>query len=204
VGNPEKEPLCTVKELLVFGVICVVYSSVLFSVDPEWVAWAAPLVFGGALCATDPPPASAHLGSPHDVFPVAYLYNVLALLCLVLLTSPWFGIGGTPTGCHGSVPKQRFRLLQRYEVLLTSKFRFSPGRWTLKQLGARILHHVATTRHSEERVAALCCRPCFKGSRDKMSGRSLTSAGRNASPVVQGSSRKANLRIPSTSLRKAW
>lgn len=33
--NPEKEPLCTVKELLVFAVICAVYSSILFSMDPE-------------------------------------------------------------------------------------------------------------------------------------------------------------------------
>ena len=71
MADPGKEPLCTVKELLVFGVICVVYSSILFSLDPEWVGWAAPLVFGGAFYAADPPPASAHLSSPRHVFPAA-------------------------------------------------------------------------------------------------------------------------------------
>jgi hypothetical protein len=86
MGDPAKEPLCTVKELLVFGVFCVVYSSILFSLDPEWVGWAAPLVFGGALYAADPPPASAHLGSPGDVFPMAYLCGVLSLFGIVLLT----------------------------------------------------------------------------------------------------------------------
>ncbi len=86
MGDPEKEPLCTVKELLVFGVFCVVYSSILFSLDPEWVGWAAPLVFGGALYAADPPPASAHLDSPQHVFPTAYLCYALSLLGIVLLT----------------------------------------------------------------------------------------------------------------------
>ena len=86
MGNSEKEPLCTVKELLAFGVFCVVYSSILFSLDPEWVGWAAPLVFGGALYAADPPPASAHLDSPPHVFPTAYLCYVLSLLGIVLLT----------------------------------------------------------------------------------------------------------------------
>jgi len=86
MGNPEKEPLCTVKELLVFGVFCVVYSSILFSLDPEWVGWAAPLVFGGALYAADPPPASAHLDSPQHVFPTAYLCYVISLFGIVLLT----------------------------------------------------------------------------------------------------------------------
>ncbi|MFZ0796480.1 MAG: hypothetical protein WCA13_10500 [Terriglobales bacterium] len=86
MGNPEREPLCTVKELLVFGVICIVYGSILFSLDPEWVGWAAPLAFGGAFYAADPPPASAHLGSPSDVFPMAYLCDVLSLFGIVLLT----------------------------------------------------------------------------------------------------------------------
>ncbi len=82
----EKEPLCTVKELLAFGVICVVYSSILFSLDPEWVGWAAPLAFGGSLYAADPPPASALRGSPGDVFLMAYLCDVLSLFGIVLLT----------------------------------------------------------------------------------------------------------------------
>jgi len=89
MGNPEKEPLCTVKELLVFAVICIVYSSILFSMDSEWVAWAAPLAFGGALYAADPPPASAHLGSPGNVLLAAYLCDVLSLFGIVLLTLVW-------------------------------------------------------------------------------------------------------------------
>jgi len=86
MGDPEKEPVCTVKELLVFGVFCVVYSSILFSLDPEWVGWAAPLVFGGALYAADPPPASAHLDLPQHVLPTAYLCYVMSLFGIVLLT----------------------------------------------------------------------------------------------------------------------
>lgn len=85
MGNPEKDPLCTVKEVLVFGLICVVYSSILFSLNPEWVGWAAPLVFGGALYAAEPPPASAHLGSPADVLVMAYLFGLLSLFAIVLL-----------------------------------------------------------------------------------------------------------------------
>lgn len=86
MADPEKEPLCTVKELLVFAVVCVVYSSILFSLDPEWVGWAAPLAFGGSLYAADPPPASAHLAVPRDVFPVAYLYGCLTLFGIMLLS----------------------------------------------------------------------------------------------------------------------
>jgi len=86
MGDPEKEALCTVKGLLVFAVICIVYSSILFSLDPEWVAWAAPLAFGGALYTADPPPASAHLASPGNVFPAAYLCDVVSLFGIVLLT----------------------------------------------------------------------------------------------------------------------
>ena len=85
MDDPAKEPLCTVKGLLLFAAISVVYSSILFSLDPEYVAWAAPLVFGGSLYAPDPPPASAHLALPSDVLPLAYLYGCLALFAIVLL-----------------------------------------------------------------------------------------------------------------------
>ncbi len=85
MGDLAKEPLCTLNELLGFAVICVVYGSILFSVDPEWVGWAAPLVFGGALYAGDPPPASAHLGSPRDLLLTAYLCQVVSLLGIVLV-----------------------------------------------------------------------------------------------------------------------
>jgi len=85
VETPGREPLCTVKELLVFRVICIVYGSIIFSSDPEWVAWAAPMAFGGALYTADPPPASVHLASPQDVFPVAFFFGVLSLFALALV-----------------------------------------------------------------------------------------------------------------------
>ncbi len=53
--------------------------------DPEWVGWAAPIVFGGVLYAGDPPPTSAHLGSPHDVLLMAYLCDVVSLFAIVLV-----------------------------------------------------------------------------------------------------------------------
>jgi len=83
--DPEEGPLFTAKGLLLFVAYGVVYSWILFSLDPEYVAWAAPLAFGGSLYASDPPPASAHLALPSDVLPLAYLYGCLALFAIVLL-----------------------------------------------------------------------------------------------------------------------
>ncbi len=123
MGDPEKEPLCTVKELLAFGVIGVVYSSILFSLDPEWVAWAAPLAFGGSLYAADPPPASAHLDLPQHVFPTAYLFYVLSLLCIVLLSlirdrRPSVGDGGSrPKSDTGSIAMVRRFLRSSFALM---------------------------------------------------------------------------------------
>jgi len=123
MGDPEKQPLCTVKELLVFGVIGVAYSSILFSLDPEWVGWAAPLAFGGALYAAGPPPASAHLSSPGDVFPMAYLCYVLSLFGVVLLSAardrrrlswPWWL---KAVSASGSIAKVRRFLKSRFTLM---------------------------------------------------------------------------------------
>jgi hypothetical protein len=84
MNDPEEGPLFTVNGVLLFAAYGVVYSWILFSLDPEYVAWAAPLVFGGSLYASDPPPASAHLALPSDVLPLAYLYGCLALFAIVL------------------------------------------------------------------------------------------------------------------------
>ena len=86
VERPAKEPLFTTKELVAFGVMAIVYTAILFSLDPEWVAWAAPLALGGALYAQDPPPAFAHLGPPQQVFLTAYLYSMLSLLAIGVVT----------------------------------------------------------------------------------------------------------------------
>ena len=83
--DPDKDPLFTVKGIILFAVVGVIYASILFSLDPEWVAWAAPLAFGGSLCASDPPPASVHLALPGDELPWAYLYGCLALFAITLL-----------------------------------------------------------------------------------------------------------------------
>jgi hypothetical protein len=71
--------------VLLFAASGVVYSWILFSLDPVYVAWAAPLVFRGSLYASDPPPASAHLALPGDVLPLAYLSGCAALFAIVLL-----------------------------------------------------------------------------------------------------------------------
>ncbi|MGB9072056.1 MAG: hypothetical protein WCC22_05255 [Terriglobales bacterium] len=84
--DPEEGPLFTVKGVLLFAAYGVVYCWILFSLDPVYVAWAAPLVFGGSLYASDPPPASARLALPGDVLPLAYLYGCLALFAIVLLS----------------------------------------------------------------------------------------------------------------------
>ncbi|MGA7646090.1 MAG: hypothetical protein WCF61_13765 [Terriglobales bacterium] len=120
MGDPEKEPLCTVKELLAFGVICVVYCSIFFSMDPDWVAWAAPLVFGGSLYAADPPPASAHLDLPLHVFPTAYLFYVLSLLCIVLLTS--IRDRQSSAGNGGSTPESEIGRIAQVRRFLRSSF----------------------------------------------------------------------------------
>jgi hypothetical protein len=83
--DPEEEPLFTVKGLLLFAAVGVVYGWILLSLDPEYVAWAAPLVFGGSLYASDPPPASAHLAVPSDVLPLAFVYGCVALLAIALI-----------------------------------------------------------------------------------------------------------------------
>lgn len=123
MGNPDKEPLCTVKGLLLFGVICIIYSSILFSLDPEWVGWAAPLVFGGTLYAADPPPASAHLDSPEHVFPMAYLCYILSLVGLALLAlfrdgwhsgwRRWFKAGAE----SGSIARVRHFLRSSFNLM---------------------------------------------------------------------------------------
>jgi hypothetical protein len=83
--DPDKDPLFTVKGIILFAVVGVIYASILFSLDPEWVAWAAPLAFGGSLCASVPPPASVHLALSGGELPWAYLYGCLALFAITLL-----------------------------------------------------------------------------------------------------------------------
>ncbi len=80
-----QEPIFSAKGWAAIAVMGCLCAAILFSMDPEWVAWAAPLAFGGALYAPGPAPASVQLWSPSDVLPVACLFSVGSLLALVLL-----------------------------------------------------------------------------------------------------------------------
>ena len=87
----DHDPLFTVNGVLLWTIYAVVYAAIIFSLDPEWVAWAAPLAFGGSLYASGPPPASAHLALSGDVFPWAYLYGCAALLAITLVDLVYSG-----------------------------------------------------------------------------------------------------------------
>lgn len=80
-----KEPIFTAKGWAALALLGCVYAAILFSMDPEWVAWAAPLAFGGALYAPGPTPACVQLWFPGHVMSMAYLFSVGSLLALALL-----------------------------------------------------------------------------------------------------------------------
>lgn len=85
--NPaSKEPLFTPQEWLIVVSVWFLYAVTLFSMDPEWVGWAAPLAFGGALVAANPPPPSCALSaSPADVFHMGFLASLLSVAVLEIL-----------------------------------------------------------------------------------------------------------------------
>lgn len=85
MGTPAKDPLFTTRGWIAYGIMSVLYVAILFSLDPEWVAWAGPLAFGGSLVAQDPPPESAHFASTPDIFLVACGFTVASLVVLELV-----------------------------------------------------------------------------------------------------------------------
>lgn len=95
MDHSPKEPLFTPKEWLIVLSVWFVFAAVVFSMDPEWIGWAAPLVFGGALVATGPPPHSMLATPPRDVFETAFLVSLLSIAVLELLQvqrgEPWLG-----------------------------------------------------------------------------------------------------------------
>jgi hypothetical protein len=99
-----KEPLFTAKGWAAVALVGCVYAAIYFSMDPEWVAWAAPLAFGGALYPTGPAPASLQLSFPGQVMPMAYLFSVAALFALALLA----GSAGRPRSVWLHWLKDRF------------------------------------------------------------------------------------------------
>ena len=80
-----REPLFTGKEWLLIVSLWVFYAGALFSLDPQWVAWAAPIAFGGALVATAPPPSVAFSAPPRQVVADAVLISVLCVAVLTFL-----------------------------------------------------------------------------------------------------------------------
>lgn len=85
MGHTSKEPLFTPKELLLVASLGVCYAAVIFSMDPEWVAWAAPVAFGGALTAAGPPPTPEFSAPPGEFFAGASYLSVMSLAALSVL-----------------------------------------------------------------------------------------------------------------------
>jgi hypothetical protein len=75
------------KELLFGMALCALYTALLLSMNPEWVGWAAPLVFGGALVASGPPPVPVFSAPPREVFEMASSMSLFSLLALGLLSA---------------------------------------------------------------------------------------------------------------------
>lgn len=80
-----KEPLFTPKQWVLVMSLGAFYALVLFSVGPQWVAWAGPVAFGGALSVAGPPPTPTFSASPGETFSVAEFLCLLSLGALTLV-----------------------------------------------------------------------------------------------------------------------
>lgn len=87
MGHTSKEPLFTPKELLLVASLWVFYAVAIFSMGPEWVAWAAPVAFGGALTAAAPQPTPEFSAPPGEFFAAASYLSVLSLAALSVLAA---------------------------------------------------------------------------------------------------------------------
>ena len=75
-------PLFTIKGLLIGGIFFSIYAAILFSMDPAWVMWAAPMAMG-ALYVPDPPPPL--FANPEDAFQMSFVASLLSLLALAVI-----------------------------------------------------------------------------------------------------------------------
>jgi len=78
--SPAQEALFPTKALVIGAFFFFIYSVILFSLDPEWVAWAGPVALGALYVPNQPPPLFAH---PETAFKMGFLFSVLSLLALV-------------------------------------------------------------------------------------------------------------------------
>lgn len=155
MGNPPNEPLFTPKEWLMVVSLWVIYAVVLFSMDPEWVGWAGPLAFGGALVASDPPPVALFSASPREIFEMASFMSLFSFLALGLLMV----IRGEPR--IGWLTRTRQSLESGLLMLGTRVLR------RLKSCGSSICERcyppgavVASRRETQERQSLKVSREC--------------------------------------------
>ena len=78
-----EEPLFTTKGLLLGGIFFSIYAAILFSMDPAWVMWAAPMAMGALYVPDPPPPLFAH---PEDAFQMSFVASLVSLLALAVVT----------------------------------------------------------------------------------------------------------------------
>ena len=78
-----QERLFTAKGLVLGTLFFGIYAAMLFSIDPEWVAWAGPMAMGALYVPNTPPPLFAH---PEAAFEMASRLSALSLTALVVLT----------------------------------------------------------------------------------------------------------------------
>ncbi len=83
VKKPGEEPLFPMKAVIVGLALFLIYARILFSLDPEWVMWAGPMVLGGALYVPNPPPDLS--SSPQEVFQMASFISLFSLFTVGLL-----------------------------------------------------------------------------------------------------------------------
>lgn len=80
--RPE-EPIFTAKGVLLLAIYGAVYAAIIFSMDPEWVGWAGPMVFGALYVPNPPPPL---FRDPRAALEMGSWMSLLALLALVLVS----------------------------------------------------------------------------------------------------------------------
>ncbi len=82
--NHKEDRIFRQKDLVISGLLFSIYGLILFSLDPQWVMWAGPMVLG-ALYVPDPPPAILFFSSPREAFQLASLFSLVSLFALGLL-----------------------------------------------------------------------------------------------------------------------